>query len=393
MDPKLQEELKPIVEEIKTSVDESVKGQMQATMPAITEEVFKRLKEEIPNRKDIFGGDLHQADEQKEVKDGKEKAAEYIKAVFNRDSTQVKALSEGTAADGGYVVPETFSNEIIRIAPNYGVVRRLARNYPVSGDGYKTHLPTVGNVSVYRVNEKAKIPASQPTFGQANITIKKIAGMVPMSNELLKDANVDTVNIMTTLFGEAFAKYEDEWGVAGKAAGEGIFQNASVPVVTMGSGETTYATAEEDDLLDMMATIDEGALEGAKWLMSFSMLIALMKREDTTGRKLVVPPTAGTPASIWGIPIQLVRGMPKTTDGSQPGTKFLALANLDYMLFADKKEYELKISQEASITDVDGSTNINLFEQDMSAVRVIERIDIQLAEAAKAFVVLKTAAS
>ena len=69
------------------------------------------------------------------------------------------------------------------------------------------------------------------------------------------------------------------------------------------------------------------------------------------------------------------------------------MANLDYMLFADKKEYELKISQEATITDTDGSTLINLFEQDMSAVRVIERVDIALAEAAKAFAVLKTAAS
>jgi hypothetical protein len=63
------------------------------------------------------------------------------------------------------------------------------------------------------------------------------------------------------------------------------------------------------------------------------------------------------------------------------------------MLFADKKEYELKISQEATIKDVDGTTPINLFEQDMSAIRVIERIDIALAEAAKAFAVLKTAAA
>jgi hypothetical protein len=32
------------------------------------------------------------------------------------------------------------------------------------------------------------------------------------------------------------------------------------------------------------------------------------------------------------------------------------------MLFADKKEYEFKISQEASITDLAGTTIINLFE-------------------------------
>jgi HK97 family phage major capsid protein len=393
MDKQLEEQLKPVVEEIKSSVTESVKEQMTASMPAITEDVFKRLKEELPNRKDIFGGGDRQPEGQKNDLEGKEKAAEYIKAVFGRDSAQVKALSEGTAADGGYLVPETFSSEIIRIAPNYGVVRRNARNYPVTGAGYKTHLPTVGNVTVSRVNEKAKIPASQPTEGQTNITIKKIAGLVPMSNELLKDANVDTVNILTTLFAEAFAKYEDEWGFLGKAAGEGIFQNTSVPVVTMASTKDTYLEATEDDLLDLLGQLDESALSGAKWWMSWSVFNGFRKIEDTTGRKIIQAPTDGQPPSIWNIPIQFVRGMPKTTDGSQPGTKFLAVGDLNYMLFADKKEYELKISQEASITDVDGTTNINLFEQDMSAVRVIERIDIALAEAAKAFAVLKTAAS
>ena len=57
----------------------------------------------------------------------------------------------------------------------------------------------------------------------------------------------------------------------------------------------------------MRATTDEGALEGARWFMYFSMVIALLKREDTTGRKLLTPPIGDAPANIWGIPIQLVR--------------------------------------------------------------------------------------
>ncbi len=160
----------------------------------------------------------------------------------------------------------------------------------------------------------------------------------------------------------------------------------------MGSDLDTYVEVTEDHLLDLLGQLDEAALSGAKWFMSFSVFNAFRRLEDTTGRKLIQPPTDSQPATLWNLPIQFVRGLPKTTDGSQPGTKFLAVGDLNYMLFADKKKYELKISQEASITDTDGTTNINLFEQDMSAVRVIERIDIALAEAAKAFAVLKTAA-
>ncbi len=67
------------------------------------------------------------------------------------------------------------------------------------------------------------IPASKPTIGQNTFTIKKVAGIVPMSNELLKDANVDTMNILSMIFAESLTKYEDEWGILGKNAGEGIF--------------------------------------------------------------------------------------------------------------------------------------------------------------------------
>lgn len=397
MDEKTKKELEPVVAEIKESVKTEVGEQMQASTEAITKDVMERLIQELPKRKDIFGSEYHDAgsSEAKAIKEEKEKGAAFIRAVHAGDTTQVKALSEGTASDGGYLVPEIFSNEIIRIAPNYGVIRREARNWPVSGEGYKTKLPTIGNVSVSRVGEKAKIPSSQPTTGQVPIEIKKIAGLVPMSNELLKDANVDTMNAITMLFGEALARYEDEWGFLGKANGEGIFQNASVPVVTMGAGDVLYGNANEDDLLDMLDQIDEGALSGAKWYMSLSVLNGFRKLEDLNGRKIFSPGIDGKPSTIWDIPYQLVRALPKRTDAqnTQDDNKFLALGNLDYMLFADKKEYELKISQEATITDVDGTTPINLFEQDMSAVRVIERIDIALAEAAKAFVVLKTAAS
>lgn len=99
------------------------------------------------------------------------------------------------------------------------------------------------------------------------------------------------------------------------------------------------------------------------------------------------------PATLWNFPVEFSSIMPKTTDGSQAGTKFLTLANFDYMMFGDRKQVTVEISKDATVTDTDGSTAINLFEQDMSAVRVIERVDIQLAEADKAFAVLKTAAS
>ncbi len=263
----------------------------------------------------------------------------------------------------------------------------------MTGAGYKYHLPTVGSISVSRVNEATAIPAVKPTFGKIDITIKKLAAIIPMSNELLKDANVDVVNLLSVLAAESFAKYEDEWGFLGKNSGEGIFQNASVSVLTMAATKTTYAQVTADNLLDAISLLDESAVAGAKWYMTFSVFNVLRKLKDNNGQYLVQPPTGGQPATIWNMPVEFVRVMPKTSVGSQAGTAFLAVGDLSYMLFADKKEYSFEISNEATITDTDGTTAINLWQQDMSAVRVMERIDIELAEAAKAFVVVKTNAS
>lgn len=371
-------------------MNEETKQLLEELQGKVSENVLKALEEKIALRKDIFGGANNTEAEKAEKR---QKCADFVKAVFNRDLASIKALSEGTTTDGGYVVPEYFANEIIRVAGNYGVARANARIWPVSG--WKTNVPTISNVVAYRVGEKSAITSSQPTFSRTVLTLKKIAALIPMSNELLKDANIATVDQMVNLSAEAFAKYEDEWAFLGKNSGEGIFQDTNVPVYTMGSGDTEFADADFDDLLEVMGKVDEGALNGAKWYMSFSVFNALRKKKYAAGTAsyILQEPGNGMPATIWNYPVQFVSAMPKTSLESQAAQKFIAFANLSYMLFGDARQYEVTISTEATITDTDGTTPINLFEQDMSAVRVIERVDIELAEAAKAFAVCKTATS
>ena len=357
----------------------------------LTAELVEKVKAELPLRKDIFNGSDEEAKE-KTIKEAQEKAATYLKHLYNGDFAQAKAMTVGTAADGGYLAPDYFASEIIRLQPQYGVVRRNARIVTVTGKNMK--FPTAGAVTAYRVGETVAITSSKATIGQVTLSLKKVACLIPTSNELLADANVAVVDLLTQLAAEALAKYEDEWGIAGKGAGEGIFQNTNVPTVTLGSGETDYVDIHPDDLLDALSKLDESALAGAKWYMSFSVFNALRKQKaSTSGDYFLQNPAQGMPATIWNVPVEFVATMPKTSVVSQAGTAFIALGNLNYMMFGDGRQYSVDISREATVTDTDGSTEIKLFEQDMSAVRVIERVDIQIAEPTKAFVYIVTAAS
>ncbi len=354
----------------------------------VTKEVYEKIMADLPNRKDIFGGGEN-ADEKMHT--SRQKSADYLKALYEGDMAQAKAMSVGTNADGGFLAPDYFASEVVRVAQKYGLVRRLARPWTMEGKTEK--IPTADNVVAYRVNEKAAATASQPTLGQVTLTAKKLVAMIPVSNELLEDSSVNLVDLLTLLAGEALAKKEDDWGINGLGAGEGIFQTSGVPIVTMGSGDTTYAKADFNDLLDVMNLMDENALNNARWLMSFSVFNAFRKIQDTTGEPILQNPGGGQPATLWNFPVEFSPIMPKTADGSQAAKKFLTLANLDYMMFGDRKQVTVEVSKEATITDTDGSTALNLFERDMSAVRVIERVDIELAAATQAFSLLKTSAT
>jgi len=368
-------------------MNEEVQKVLEELKGGITKDVFEKLMTELPNRKDIFGGQSAEAKGQ----ESRQQSAEYLKALYEGDTAKVKAMSVGTNADGGFLAPDYFASEVIRVAGNYGLIRRFARPWQMSGKTEK--VPTAGSVTTYRVNEKAKATSSQPTIGQVTLTAKKLVAMIPVSNELLEDANINLVDLLTILAGESLSKKEDDWGLNGLAATEGILQNTSVPVVTLGSGDVTYEAANFNDLIDVMNQMDENAIANARWVSSFSVFNGFRKLQSTTNEPILQNPGGGQPATLWNFPVVFSPVMPKTTDGSQAGKKFLTLANFDYMMFGDRKQVTVEISKEATITDTDGSTAINLFEQDMSAVRVIERVDIQLAMPDKAFAVLKTAAS
>lgn len=377
-------------------IDETkVKEIVAEIKDGLTKEVVDQLKAELPLRKDIFGSEADEAKAQK--LDEQTKAAEFFKAVFHQDRARAKELgqrkgqNETTDADGGFLVPEYVSNEIITVANNYGIVRKLARHIPMSS--HILRVPSASGVTVYRISEGAKITSSKATISRTTLTAKKLAALIPVTNELLDDSNPDIVSLLTTLAGEAFAAKEDEWGLAGLDTGEGVFQSTGVTGVTMGAGKDAFSDVTLEDLLNMQGELKSGALSGAKYVMNHTVLNLLRTlKETTTGGYLLGPAYMATQPALWNLPYETTDALPGVGD-SAAATKFIALVNFAYMMFGDRKSLTMEISNDATVTDTDGTTVINSFEQDMSVIRFIERIDIQLAAQADAFAWLKTAAS
>jgi len=371
---------------------------LEKTMPTILEKtgeaIEKKFEEKGYNKieKKIFGF-------AKEVEglEGKEKIARFVKAVFNRDKETARAISgkamtEGTDSQGGYLVPEEFRAEVIRLAESFGIVRNQCRVIPMKRD--TLNLPKITtSVSVYWPGETNAGTVSAPVLGQVQLLAKTLVGLTPISNELLEDADVDTVSMLAELFAEAIAGEEDAQGLIGDGSPfEGVLNDSDINIVTMESGKTDFTDITVDYLRDVISKVKPLALSGAGFYMHRGVWNIVQKLTEngqhisTFSNPIITGDASkgvGIVGYIWGYPVYLPEKMDSV---SGAGKKFILFGNLQFAYLGDRKQMTMAVSEEATI----GTTN--LFESNMSAVRITERIGFKVA-LGQAFACLKTAAA
>lgn len=330
----------------------------------------------------------------------KEKMASFIKAVYSRDMNTLgafKSLQESSGSVGGFIVPEEFAAEVNRIVEDFGLVPKMARKYPMGSD--QLSVPRLSaSVVVSYPGEATAGTASQPTFEQVVLSTKTLVGITPMSNELLADANISVVDLLTELFAEAIAGMLDLQGLAGVGAPfTGILSDTGVTVYQPANGSSTFTlAATPDNTRNMIAQIKPWALQGAAFIMHRTVW-SLIQQTKTSGSgeyfwsaanpQLSGSAVVGFPmaqaGTLWGYPVYLSDKMPTTTAVS---TKFIIFGNLKNLYMGVRQEMGVAISQDATV----GSDN--LFAANMSAVRVVTRHALAVGLPA-AFCVLKTSAS
>ncbi len=371
------------------------KKELETITNAVTEEVIKHFEAEKAVRKNIFGGE--DKDIKSEIEAKKKDAAEYLKALANNDKATTKALSSGGSTSGAELVPTYVSDQFITVAQKYGLVRQYANKWPMQG--INENIPTISNITSYRLaSDTAAVTASEPTTGALQLRAKTVGVIIPVSKVLLQNSSIALVDAITMLAGKAIAKLEDQWGFLGLGAGEGIFQTVGVPTVNLGSGNTTYAKVTAEDLLSLQDAVDENFFgDRMRWIMSRSILNNFRKLRanvSTDKQGFLFENFGGTmPGTMWDIPFDTSAVMPKNSDNSQAGKPFMALVDYDNLVHGDAMQYTMEISDQATITDTDGHTLINLFQQNMVALKVWGLVDIEVANPTKAHAILAAANS
>ena len=338
-------------------------------------------------------------------KKGQDNTRAFIKALLSGDKVGAKALTTSTSgsdpddAQAGLLIPVELRNEVLRIAQTqFGLARRDMFYLPFSGPGNSRNIPTLGtSVSVFWTGEGAKKRSTQPSFDLVNQTLKKLAAIVPMTEEILEDSLIDLNALLGQLFAEAIAKEEDLQFFTGTGSPwTGLLNNGQLNQVAQASGDPTQLTA--DDLLDMIDATPTGALNGAKFYMHRSILSVIRKLKGTDGQYIYQNPGAGLPATVWNYPLETSDAFPALTDVGT-GDAYILFGNLKQgAIFGDKQSIRIKMLDQATVGDTDGTdsgsnaqTAINLAEQDMVALRIVERVGYVVA-LPKAMTVLNASA-
>lgn len=282
----------------------------------------------------------------------------------------VKAnLSSGSATAGGFLVPEEFTSEVLRLAPQYGVLRRECRIFPMSTDIKMIPKAGATDLTAHWVGEGGQLHSTDPNFGQALLQVRKLGSIPKVTNELLEDADVEVVTYLAELIAEAFAKEEDTQGFTGTGSPFiGLLQATGAPTSPHAEG-TGFICLSYQDLVYATGDLYDNAVAGAKFYFHRTMLAHIRGLITTAG----APIFGAVAKEVAGYPLVSVEVLPGKNHSSAhtDATNYAIFGNLKKSIaIGDRKAITMKLSTEATV----GSDN--LFEQDMVALRAIERIAI-----------------
>lgn len=213
-----------------------------------------------------------------------EKIVTFFKALVfsNADPNAqrvLRALVEGTPQDGGYLVPEELRTEVFRVLPDRAVMRRIARTLPMSSDTLLLNSLTAAP-KAYWTAEYASKSTTSAEFGQVSLTPNDLVCLLPVSEQLLADANINLVQFIIGLFSEAIATAEDKAFFTGSGSGQpkGISQENLT--TTAAGGALTF-----DHILAALDRVPQQVTQsnGAAFVGNRAVRTHLRQLKDTVG--------------------------------------------------------------------------------------------------------------
>lgn len=288
----------------------------------------------------------------------------------------------------GVALPPIVSTQIWSVTQEQSAVMRAAQQIPLPGQGVQVPIITGDPVADW-VAETAIKPISRATLDNKIIQAYTLAVIVPFSNQFRRDLD-NLYQVLVSRLPLALAKKFDTtvFGPAGGAPGSDFDTlGGATEVGVTGAGKTWSGLVAAQAAISTYGPGD-GDLDA--WILSPAGRAVLMGATDTLGRPILDLSTN----ELLGSPFYRSRvAFAADADYAGAGTaRRLGFAgDWTKAYWGSVEGVKIAISDQATLTD--GSTQLNLFERNMFAVRAEIEIGFRVRDVGYFAVVTDAAAS
>lgn len=300
------------------------------------------------------------------------RAADFAAKTWN-DSYTAKALAAGVGSAGGYLVPEVQALEVVELLRKASAVRRLGPTVVPMPHGTLLMAKLTGGAQADYLGENTAITPSLPSFGQIRLTARKLAALVPISNDLIRYSAPAADQVVRDDLVTALAEREDLAFLYGNPTGTGNdpkgIRHWVLPTQEIASSGATV-DAMVADLATLVLALQEGKARMLRpaWIMAPRTLQALMAVRDGSGHFVFRPELQN--GTLNGYPVATSLHVPVA-----PSSEIL-LADMADVLIGEATGLLIDASGEAAYPS--GGSVIPAFGLDQTVIRCVTAHDLAL---------------
>ena len=266
----------------------------------------------------------------------------------------------GTATNRTNItLPVDVSNEILQKVQEESAIMRLATQIALPGRGTSINVITSDPEAAW-VDETAAKPVSNPGLTTKVMQAYKLAVIVPFSNEFRRDVSA-LYDALVERLPRALGQKFDATVIHGSAPGSNFDVLAACTKQDIGTDAYAGLVAAEADIATHGGDLNGIALSPA----GKGVLLAAV---DDNKRPLFINSVAeGAVPVVLGAPVTITKGAYKAGTGSSVPNIVGVAGDWTQAMYGTVEGVKIDYSSDATLTS--GNTTINLFQQNMFAVR------------------------
>lgn len=309
-------------------------------------------------------------------------------AEANGDSGLFANQSAGSGPEGGFLIPEDVSEEVIELLRPQSVVTAMGPRIVPMPNGNMTMNRRASGATFAYGGEQTDAPATGVTFGQVRLSAKKLRGIIPMSNDLLRASSTAVDRLIRDDAVEDAAQIQDRFflrGVGTEYAPKGLRYQAvgtafeSTHILTMTANPDVQKVDNDLGKLELALGNANLPFSGAHWVMSPRSAMFLTNLRDGNGNKVYPEMSDGM---LRKKPVHITTEIPDNL-GSGGDESEIGLVHPSHVVVGEHAGIEIAMSTEAAYKDA-GGTMQAAFSRDETLLRLIMQHDLGLRHLAAA---------